>query len=52
MTYHLTPSRMASIWEAKNTSVCQDVEKRGTFVYVGGNVNCLSRYGKEYEGVF
>ena len=48
MKYHLTPVRMAVINKHTNNESCQGCEEKGTLCTVGGNVNCCSRYGKQF----
>ena len=49
MGYHLTLVRMPITRRQEVTSVGQDVEKREPLCTVGGDVNCCSRYGIQYE---
>ena len=44
-----TPVRMAISKKTSNSSVGKDVEKKGPWCTVGGNVNWCSLYGKQCE---
>ena len=49
MSYHLTPTRMATLKKnQKVTSAGEDVEKGEALYTVGGNVKCYNCCGEQY----